>query len=634
MELNVPALIPRRADPGSFPWSWVLVPVATAVVVAALELSGGLEAWELPLRDAIVRAAPEAPSGRFAVVEIDERSLDALGAWPWPRERIAEIVAGARAREARAVAVDVVLAGESPGDDVLAAALAAGPSILAAAFRSDDRWLLPARRLADSGRVAHALLERDDDGVLRRIAGTKQAEGRSCVAFAAEVAAASGMTDPVPAGGAIVPSFRVTPASIPAMSAVDLLRNPERSLSRDLSIEGRVVLVGVTAPGHVDQVPAPSTRRGDLDAGVRVQAAAAESIARGDLFHPVAPIVSALVAALLAAASLAAGRLGGWRRIGTGGVVVFAPLLLGPPLLLATGWSVPVLTLSLASAVPFVVSLVRTELSVFRSSEKALARIGSDVPPRTTEARVERLSELSGELERLRREEGEIRRTMAHELKTPLGSIRGLSQLLAGFDLDPSEARRVAELVGRETGRLARMIDELLALEKIALRSFRQEAVRIDLTRLVAGRIDPIVRSGSASIRFEAAAPVWILGEPALLERVVENLLGNATKFSPAGSLVRVRVGFGKDGEAILEVEDRGPGIPEGERSAIFRRFRRGSSAGGTEGLGLGLALVAESVSWHGGRVEVEPAEPNGSLFRLHFPLAEPDRDEERAASV
>jgi len=72
--------------------------------------------------------------------------------------------------------------------------------------------------------------------------------------------------------------------------------------------------------------------------------------------------------------------------------------------------------------------------------------------------------------------------------------------------------------------------------------------------------------------------------------------------------------------DAVLEVEDRGPGIAEADRERIFQRFVRGSSARGTEGLGLGLALVAEVARWHGGRVSHEPIAEGGSRFRVELP--------------
>ena len=117
--------------------------------------------------------------------------------------------------------------------------------------------------------------------------------------------------------------------------------------------------------------------------------------------------------------------------------------------------------------------------------------------------------------------------------------------------------------------------------------------------------------------------PTVVTAVPRLLERALENLVGNALKFSPDGSPVEVRLSAARGREVLLEVEDAGPGVPAEERTRIFRRFARGEKAGGVPGLGLGLSVVAEVAAWHGGRVEVvEPPAGRGSLFRLHLPLA------------
>jgi signal transduction histidine kinase len=104
-----------------------------------------------------------------------------------------------------------------------------------------------------------------------------------------------------------------------------------------------------------------------------------------------------------------------------------------------------------------------------------------------------------------------------------------------------------------------------------------------------------------------------------LLERLIDNLLGNAMKYTPSDAPIDVRVRE-TGGEAMLEVADRGPGIADADRERIFERFYRGASAEGTEGLGLGLAFVAEIARWHGGAVRVENRPGGGALFRVTLP--------------
>jgi signal transduction histidine kinase len=128
--------------------------------------------------------------------------------------------------------------------------------------------------------------------------------------------------------------------------------------------------------------------------------------------------------------------------------------------------------------------------------------------------------------------------------------------------------------------------------------------------------------SAGRPLRDSAARGILVRADAMLVERVIDNLVGNAMKYTAVPSPVDVTV-RSSGSEALLEVEDRGPGIGDAERERIFQRFFRGSTARGTEGLGLGLSLVAEVARWHGGRVTVERAPHGGSLFRVALPLAE-----------
>jgi len=218
-----------------------------------------------------------------------------------------------------------------------------------------------------------------------------------------------------------------------------------------------------------------------------------------------------------------------------------------------------------------------------------------------------------------RAKEAEAKRVLAHELKTPLASMRGLTQLLGGFDLSDAERQRVTSLLENEAGKLQSLVHVLLDLERLPLRDFRAETAVLDLGQLVAARVD-FLRSGSERTLLVSASPgIAVRADAALIERVVDNLVGNAMKYTTAPIVVRVD----REGDAaVLKVDDRGPGIAAADRARVFDRFFRGSTASGTTGLGLGLSLVAEIARWHGGSVSVEPVAGGGSSFRLRLPLA------------
>jgi signal transduction histidine kinase len=164
------------------------------------------------------------------------------------------------------------------------------------------------------------------------------------------------------------------------------------------------------------------------------------------------------------------------------------------------------------------------------------------------------------------------------------------------------------------------MVDALLDLERLRLRDYAKDAKPLDFSGLCAERVGYLRAGTQRDITTDLESGLWLLGDKALLERVIENLVSNAFKFSPEGT--PVRLGLRAEGSmVVLEVEDRGPGIPVEERARIFGRFARGSTQDLAPGLGLGLALVAEVVAWHRGTVEADAGADGGSLFRVRLPL-------------
>ncbi len=190
---------------------------------------------------------------------------------------------------------------------------------------------------------------------------------------------------------------------------------------------------------------------------------------------------------------------------------------------------------------------------------------------------------------------------------------------------DPGEAAGYFARAEQEIERLDRMTGEMLALSRLegGLPGERRE--RLDLAGLVRHIAGQAALDASArNIALACTAPdaVPVDGNGPLLERAVDNLLGNALKFSDADGAVELRVrAIGH--EAELCVRDHGPGVPEAELGALFRPFFRGSNAGRAEGLGLGLGIVQRVARVHGGRVTARNAEGGGLEVCLRLPLAE-----------
>ena len=562
------------------------LPIA-ALAGATLLAASPIGAWaDLTLRDALLRSLPARPAAHVAAVVVDEASLASCGPWPWPRAVLARLVHRIRDEGASSVVLDVLLPESRPGDEELAKELRAGPATLAAGLRSEG-WILPSPILRDAAREAHVGFLLDVDGVVRTFPATAQAAGRALPALAWAAAFPPGSARAVPAGRVLRPDFRSTPRNIPAVSACGLLRGAPATVLKD-----RTVLVGLVAAGLGDEFVSPTTPRKQTDAGILIQASAAESLASGNELARLPPILAGALAALFVAIAI---RIRNDLRVPAG--VLFAGVAVVPAglevlTLIASRLEIPAVTIASVTAGAIVV----LELVMRRRVEKSARRISESLV-----------------------EEAAARRAVAHELKTPLTSIRGLSQLMAEFDLTPAERQRVAGLVASESNRLSEMVEGLLDLERLRLQPRESVATPVDLSALVEARVR-LLDGGTGRIRPEIESGVRVRGDPPLLNRIMDNLVGNALKFDPEGRPVHVRLRSTAAGEAILEVEDRGRGVPATERDRIFRPLVRGRAADAVPGLGLGLAFVRDAVNVHGGHVTVSDARPCGAIFRVTLP--------------
>jgi signal transduction histidine kinase len=560
------------------------IAAAAGVAVMLLLASNALDALELPARDVALRLLPPRAAGDTTIVAVDEQSLRTIGPWPWDRATLAAIVDRAADAGARGVILDILLADPRPGDEKLAAAAHRLPVLAVAVVDEHGRWLAPGPPLAKVMTAAHGNFELDHDGILRRLSATKQSQERSLTAISVE--AASLVTGaPTPVGRSLAPAFRTRPRSIPAVSAADLLRNPAAAST----LRGKLVFVGTTAFALSDRVLTPVTTRHLPEPGVTVQAAATESIIRGNVIRELPPIAGGVFAALAIGTIILVRR----RRI--------AALLL---IVVIIGGGFLLLTMDIA--IPFV--------TLVASATLAVAGIETKIIVTALRSSEERFLDH-------REREAESKRILAHELKTPLASMRNLTQLMGVFELTDAERQRVVSLLAQEAGKLETMVGTLLDLERLPLRDFDSSASVLDLGALVSARLDFLRAGSDRTLLLSAERQLFVRADSALLERVIDNLVGNALKYTPAPLPVTVRA-MRRGGEAVIEVEDRGPGIGEADRERIFQRFVRGAAAAGTQGLGLGLSLVAEIAKWHSGTADVEDADEGGSRFRITLPLA------------
>jgi two-component system sensor histidine kinase TctE len=274
--------------------------------------------------------------------------------------------------------------------------------------------------------------------------------------------------------------------------------------------------------------------------------------------------------------------------------------------------------------------------------ERIRARRPDDLSPIDPRQVPEEISPLVGSLndmlERLAQTIGMQKRFIAdaaHQMKTPLAGMRMQSEL-ALRQLDADEIHRSLEQLAKSSESATRLVNQLLALARAENQPHAGLAFEnIELAALARATVQDWVPASFAQridLGFEQPdEPVAIAGNPIMLRELLSNLIDNALRYTPAGGSVTVRVR--RDGaQALLEVEDTGPGIAPAERLRVFERFYR-ILGSGAPGSGLGLAIVREIAQQHGAEIEVfnNPRSHSkrlpGSLFRLTFPppLIEPD---------
>ena len=216
---------------------------------------------------------------------------------------------------------------------------------------------------------------------------------------------------------------------------------------------------------------------------------------------------------------------------------------------------------------------------------------------------------------------------VSHEFRSPLTSIRQLSEMLA-FGRVPNEERRHVyyETLVRETTRLQRLVEGLLNFGRMeaGVRRFRFEPLdTAALVSRVAAEFEPQIAASGRRIELDGQAGACTIdADPEAISVALRNLVDNALKYAPDSPTVEVGWGV-EDSQVAIRVRDRGPGIPDSEKRAIFRKFVRGSAAerANVKGSGVGLAMVRHIVAAHGGDVTLASQPGAGCVFTILLPM-------------
>jgi signal transduction histidine kinase len=293
--------------------------------------------------------------------------------------------------------------------------------------------------------------------------------------------------------------------------------------------------------------------------------------------------------------------------------------------------AISALAVLLALALALVLAVSLTE--PLRTLQRAVAAVRQgDYGQRVPVLGRDELAELAAgfndmvaRLEALEHEREAFAAMIAHDLRSPLTTVRGTAELLS--HRTPEELAAVQQglaTIMRESDRVARLADDLGDSARAATGHLEIRPERVDLAALVAEAIERLRAAGAGQpIHLDAPRrPLWVDADPGRIAQVLDNLLTNAAKYSPGDQPILVRVLGG--GEARVIVEDRGPGIAAEDLPHLFDRFYRTRRArsGHVAGTGLGLYISQEIATSHHGHITVDSAPGRGSRFTLTLPLA------------
>jgi signal transduction histidine kinase len=270
----------------------------------------------------------------------------------------------------------------------------------------------------------------------------------------------------------------------------------------------------------------------------------------------------------------------------------------------------------------WVAGLVTRPIDALAAHARAVA-LRSDVPP-PLESAIPEVATLTAAVDRLgRRVEADSEerarisaalRRVSHEMRTPLTTLRLRVDDLAEL---PGASPNTVQVIEGQIDRLERLGD---TLSELRTRGADAEMAAISLqvpVAAVVSRVAPLARWGQIDLRTEQLGSVQVMGDRVLLEDAVSNLVENALKHTPRGGRVRIAVGRTGDGSPMIEVTDSGPGFTTAMAHVGSHPAVRAVSA--ASGSGQGLAIVADTMDRHGGRLELGEAPGGGALVRLVF---------------
>lgn len=554
------------------------------------------------------------------VLAADEDSLRDFGGMKRIRTTLAEVLEKLAPMQPNVVAIDVFLAdaGDEAEDARLEAAFQKTRNLVLPCAQTRRGWEYPIPRFRKwAAAVGHVHATKDPlDSVSRSvpIEVIRFQDRRWALALEAfRLDAGGGPIRESPGdlevGNVLVPAARVgsvrnmlirylPPAAdgnsqIPAVSFGAMLRGE----ARPEQLRGKAVFVGIMAESAAwDRLMTPYSF-GRTMPGVEVHAHVFETLHSGRFLHPAPELASILLSVLLVAASgLVFWFLPGWTAYLAGtGVLLVAHLM--PYFLFRGGIVFPYMGalaaawLSAVAAATYQHFVVRRHL---RESESERGRYRQAI------------------------------HFVTHEMRTPLTAIQGSSELMSRYNLNDEKRKQMAVMINSESKRLARMVQTFLDVERLGEGQMELRRESYSVKECLAGCVERarvIAERKQIQIQMEDSPDLQMTGDRELMEYAFYNLLTNAVKYSPPETTVRVTL---RESGGLLRVAvaDQGIGMDEQELKNIFVKFYRTHKAevSGEVGTGIGLSIVEQIVTHHGGRIEVTSQPGKGSCFTVLLP--------------
>jgi signal transduction histidine kinase len=584
-----------------------LVALVAAWTPFAAEINGA--AYDRMARVHVPSATPTSS----IILAIDELSLRDLGGMRRLRYAVAQALDQIAPHHPRVVALDLILTdtGEPADDARLEQVLRRTHNLVLASdiVPGHDQWEEPLARFRPAAAcIGH--VHAGPEAVCRQIELEKAAahDRRWALALEAYRLARGGpsvLESPtdleiegvrIPAARADARALwvRYLPPShpVPSVSLIDLRDHPELTEK----FRNQVVFVGFTAQSAArDRLMTPF---GSVMSGVEIHANAYETLARA-AFLTEAPDRAVLAFALfiVAAAGLVFALRSGLQAYALGFLILMTAHTV-PYLLFTRGTVFPYFTpvsvawLSVACAASYQHFVIRRQL---RRSESEKVRYQQAI------------------------------HFVTHEMRTPLTAIQGSSELMTRYNLNDDKRKQIAQMINSESRRLARMIETFLNVERLSdgQLELRREAFPLAaVVEACAERARPLAERKQIRLQIEPLPEASLIGDRELMEYAVYNLLNNAIKYSPAETIVTVS-GAVDHAHVRLSVRDQGIGMDEKELRNIFQKFYRTkrAEASGEAGTGIGLSIVEQIVTHHGGKIEVSSEPGRGSCFTVVLPL-------------